>query len=394
MTKHISFSDAAKLLHNLLDRYETKPTVKRPFAYVDENAFSSVETRDRFIELIRMAERPGAVKLENMRTAGGNGIRIRLVDADVLYRHLGRPTSPQKVHTTLADLYDLPSLPETASDVLGEIAAAWQRNVRKFGIIPHDIGSLRDTLTLACGLQERAKDPTPIDFRSFSRSVGRDSKALDRLAASVVAIYSRLYRNHATTDGLDTNEILATLGVSRMPQPFLLSGQVAIQGVQLPNLVYSGFPPDQAAAITLARPVDYVLTIENYTSFIRHARECNDNNKGLILYTAGFPARSHLGQILRLCQEAKALTYHWGDLDAGGLRIFKHIEQALSARGVKLRPHLMNVDILTQYGVRAENKPILPQHGGDGSAITRLWHALRETGLVLEQESLSPELPH
>jgi len=391
--KHISFGDAAKLLHNLLDRYETRPTVTRPFAYIDENAFSSVETRDRFIEIIRTSERSGAVKLENTRAVGDMRLRIRLADADALYRHLGRTPSQQKVEATLADLYRLPNLPGTAGDVLDEIAAAWQRNVRKFGIVPNDNASLQDSLALACGLEKRGKDAHPIDFRSFSRSVGRDSKALDRLAASVVAIYSRLYPSHVVTEGLDSDEFLATLGVSRMPQPFLLSGPVAIQGVTLPHVVYSGFPPDQVAAITLAHPVDYVLTIENYTSFIRHARECNDDRKGLILYTAGFPARSHLRQILRLCREADTLTYHWGDLDAGGLRIFKHIEQALRTEAVRLRPHLMNAAILAQYGVPLSISTALAQHGGDGSAISDLWRALRETGLVLEQESLSPELP-
>lgn len=391
--RHISFGDAAELLHNLLDRYETKPTIKRPFAYIDENAFSSVEMRDRFIERIQMAEKSGAVKMENTRTASVFGMRIRLTDSDALYRHVGRTPSQQKVKAMLADLYGLPNLPVTAADVLDEVAAAWRRNVRKFGIIPNDTGSLQDSLLLAFALHERAHDAPTIDFRSFSRFVGSDSKALDRLAASVVAIYSRLYPGHVATEGLDSDEILATLGVSRMPQPLLLSGPVAIQGVMLPHMVYFGFPPDQASAITLARPVDYVLTIENYTSFVRHTRECNNESKGLILYTAGFPARSHLRQILRLCREANTSTYHWGDLDAGGLRIFRHIEQALLTETVRLQPHLMDAAILVQYGVRAANNPALPRLDGDGSAIEDLLQALRETGLVLEQESLPPQLP-
>lgn len=60
-----------------------------------------------------------------------------------------------------------------------------------------------------------------------------------------------------------------------MPQPLQLSGPIAIDGVTLPPPSYYDFLPDQAATIGLAHAVDYALTIETYTSFIRHARECN-----------------------------------------------------------------------------------------------------------------------
>lgn len=393
--KHISFGDAGKLLANLLDRYEAKPGVAALFGYANEAAFSSVEARDRFIETLRKAEKLGAVKLENARASADMALRIRLVDVDVLYRHLRRVPSHHQVHTLLTDFYELPNLPETAREVLDEIGAAWSRNVRKFGIMPNDTANLKDVLLLARGLQERASDPAAvaIDFRSFCRSVNTGSKALDHLAASVVAIHSRLYPGQRTPESLDTNEALATFGVSRMPQPLQLSGPIAIDGVILPPLSYYGFPPDQAATIGLSHAVDYVLTIENYTSFIRHARECNGSQKGLVLYTAGFPARSHLRQIIRLCHEAGTACYHWGDLDAGGVRIFRHIEKALQAQGVQLQPHLMDAAILTQYGVAAVGRSPLPPQGASGSAIEHLWCALRETGLVLEQESLSPRLP-
>ncbi|QFY61478.1 DUF2399 domain-containing protein [Rhizobium grahamii] len=393
--KHVRFGDAARLLHNLLDRYEARPSIPHPLSYADEAAFPSVEARDRFVETIRAAEKLGAVSLENTKAADADGLRIRLLDADALYRHLDRRPSHQQVEATLADLYQLPNIPKAAHEVLDEIASAWARNVRKFGLVRSDTASVRNALALACGLQERVKDAAAVtvDFRSFSRSVGADSKALDRLATSVVAIHSRLYPSDIATATLDSDEFLATFGVARTPQPFLLSGPIAIHGVKLPNLVYYGFPPDQAAAVTLADSVDYVLTIENYTSFIRHARECNGNWSGLILYTGGFPARSHLDQILRLCREAGAPTYHWGDLDAGGVRIFAHLEKALRHDAIRLRPHLMDAGILARYGVPATANASTPPYGGDDSMIKGLWRALREAGLVLEQESLSPQRP-
>lgn len=44
----------------------------------------------------------------------------------------------------------------------------------------------------------------------------------------------------------------------------------------------------EAAHLNLARPVSYVLTIENYVSFARHVREQNADRHALIIYTSGF----------------------------------------------------------------------------------------------------------
>lgn len=60
-----------------------------------------------------------------------------------------------------------------------------------------------------------------------------------------------------------------------MPQPLQLGGPIAIDGVTLPPLSYYGFPTDQAVTIGLSHAVDYALTIETYTSFIRHDRQYN-----------------------------------------------------------------------------------------------------------------------
>lgn len=42
-----------------------------------------------------------------------------------------------------------------------------------------------------------------------------------------------------------------------------------------------------------------------YASFLRHMREVNGDRVGLVIFTAGFPARSHLRQIVRLATVAQ-----------------------------------------------------------------------------------------
>jgi hypothetical protein len=71
------------------------------------------------------------------------------------------------------------------------------------------------------------------------------------------------------------------------------------------------------------KPVDYIITIENPTSFWRYCTEIGGCY--LALLTDGFPARDVLSSMVHLVKAARSLTdapiYHWGDIDAGGVRI-------------------------------------------------------------------------
>jgi hypothetical protein len=152
-------------------------------------------------------------------------------------------------------------------------------------------------------------------------------------------------------------------------------------------------PPEQGDTLGLAAPVDHVLTIENYTSFVRHAREVNEDKSALVIYTAGFPSRAHLRQIVRIAELSGAPIYHWGDLDGGGVRIFCQLERALAGRGLVLVPHLMDSALLQEHGVAREKQMRPADSPLPDSAMAKLWDALLETGLALEQESLAPCRP-
>ena len=155
-------------------------------------------------------------------------------------------------------------------------------------------------------------------------------------------------------------EALASLGLLRLPQPFLASRPLALDGAPWPPVTYLGLPPDAVSRLTLIRPVDYVLTVENFTSFVRHAREVNQERGGLVLYSGGFPSRGALQAIVHLADRAKAPTFHWGGIDAGGLRVFRYLEAALRARGVMLRAHLMRADLFAETQGRAGGRRSRP----------------------------------
>ena len=58
-----------------------------------------------------------------------------------------------------------------------------------------------------------------------------------------------------------------------------------LDGAPLPSIGYVGVPPEEGDRLGIAKPVGYVLTIENYAPFVRHVREINADRTGLVFYT-------------------------------------------------------------------------------------------------------------
>lgn len=391
-----AFSNVSDLLNDLIDRLESKPGSTRLLAYIDEEGFDSVLERDRFERQLEKVERIGGIHIQRRSVDGDQVIaHVRLADPKVLYREVGRQPGKLRAANALSDLRRRKELPDGSQAVLDEIEAAWARGVGRFRIQPGDAASLEQGIDLLLALVDRARDPSArsTDFRSFSRRAGADSKALERLSGTVAGLLTRLHPDLVTPTGLDPDDLLATFGISKTPQPLLISAPLKIAERALPGLSYYGFPPEEAAQVQLAAHVDYVLTIENYVSFVRHVREVNLDRSGLIMYTGGFPARSHLSQIVRIAKATDAPIFHWGDMDAGGVRIFRHLEEALAVEGLALRPHLMDQTFLKKHGAISSNQRRLIPGACSASAISALWDLIAETGLAHEQESLDPRRP-
>ncbi|PBB20377.1 Wadjet anti-phage system protein JetD domain-containing protein [Mesorhizobium sp. WSM4313] len=390
------FGDVHQLIHDLLDRHESNPEASRILAYIDEDALHTVEERDRFIQALSAVEAAGGIIVQRKLTDGAPTLgHVRLANAAVLYAHVNRTPAGVGASAALGEARARPDLPEGALKLLDEIASAWSRGVGRFGLAPGDSSGLSASLDLVHALAIRAEDGgvAPVDYRTFSRLAGTYSKALERFVSTVPRLFERLYPDRVPMAELDPADWLATLGVIRTPQLLIVSGPITIATEPVPPLRFYGVPPEQGDQLGLAAQVDYLLTIENYTSFVRHAREINSDRSALIIYTGGFPSRSHLRQIVRLAVKAQAPIFHWGDIDDGGVRIFGHLERTLAERGLCLLPHLMDVAALYEHGVVRDRHMRTADAPPRESAVRGLWEALVTSALVLEQESLSPRHP-
>lgn len=387
------FNELEALLGDMLNRFERK-SAARILGYV--GAFSSIAQEDDFEAKLRPLEASGAVVVKRARIDGVETIRhLALGDPGPIYAFLRRNPARARADDALRSVRELFAEAPVAMQILDEVEGAWARGVTWSGLTPDDEPILRRALTMVSALErDRRQRVANTDYRTFSRRSVGDSKFLERRTALVVALHRRIHSGNDDQLHLDEAEYLAALGLMRLPQPLLVSGNLLIDGQPVPNLPFIGLPPDHAHRVTVQHH-RYVLTIENYVSFLRHSVECNAGKHGLVIYTAGFPARQVLEAILSLAGQASCPVFHWGDMDRGGLRIFVHLENALRSQSKALHPHLMDEFVLAEHGVSsdADVGPVPPKAAD--SAIASIWEHMHQLDAfrTVEQESLDPSSP-
>ena len=384
------FASARELLDDLLDRWE-EGEAAAPIAYPDRRAFPDITAQDAFLGEVEAAARAGAVGI-----GYGTGRRreelnhVRLVDANALYAHLGRePVLLRAAAARENSLRDLTLHPALAA-VVDEVTGLWTRRKSWCRLGPADADELRTALTLAQAvLDGRHLDQ---DYRTFSRRVAGDSKALEKLETAVVALLREICD---LPPGADPRAALATLKIERFGQPLLLSGAFLIDGVG-PGaaLSYLGLPPTEMGRLRFADPPAYVLTIENFTSFNRHVLEADPSREGLTLYVGGYPSLAMQRALATLSGllPRDLLFHHWSDIDLDGTWIFRTVERVT---GRRLVPHLMSVDLAEQHGVVPTRSPRPKVGEATNSAIEALVDYLASPGgKCLEQEQLDPIKPN
>ncbi|HEY4940654.1 MAG TPA: Wadjet anti-phage system protein JetD domain-containing protein [Rhizomicrobium sp.] len=391
-------SAAEGLLHRLLDRMEAPQQRQRAITQkLDYRTVATPAAQDEFHRVLRDAQRTGAIVLEAERMAHFTGeyARVRLQDAGKLYAFLARTPAGEIARSAQAAMATRIShlLSEAFfAQIASEAVSAWASNKEYLGFGPKDVDQLAIVLQLAHGIVHLSG--RDVDHRTFSRRTVKDSKALERNEGRVARLLRRY--DPALADE-EPREILEASGIVRRAHLLQVkgplhieSGSLTLRGAGEPFL---GLPWAVAQQAAVAHHVDYVITIENPTSFWRFCSEIGGNY--IALLTDGFPARDVLSAMTHVVQQACALgptpLYHWGDIDAGGVRIAAHLEDTF---GVPLRLHAMRPDLAVAFGSPLTSRTGLEKlssRGGDIGALARWLKG--DQGRALEQEELDPVAP-
>jgi hypothetical protein len=185
--------------------------------------------------------------------------------------------------------------------------------------------------------------------------------------------------------------------LERYSHPVHLKGPIVVEGpagrlVDGNAKPFASVHPDMLPQLSVLETPTAILTIENYASFNRQVREIDDGS--LVIYTGGFPSAGvldFLSKVLRALPTDVPFL-HWGDVDAGGLRIFRYLEENLP-RGP--RPHLMTKELANSHGQPADPDTSLAAIARSESAVNDLaeWLAFGSEARHLEQEALEPLSP-
>ena len=383
------FTHARDLLHDLLDRYEQG--VAQPVGYPDYFGFADVKAGDTFSRSIEAAERSGGVvRVQDIGRRRGELKLVRLIDAPLLYEHLGRTPSQQTASAVgdemLSGLIIHPAIRETALSAV----EAWSRN-RKWSYLGiDDAVSMRNAVRLAQAIIEQQH--LDLDYRTFSRRIVADSKALERLEGAVLQLVGAVLDLPPASS---PRSAFAALGLERFSPPLLLSGRFLLDGVSVaPSLSYLGIAPSAMMAVSFDRRPDYVLTIENFASFNRHVLEADVDRLGLTLYVGGYPSLAAQKALAELAAKLPETVpfFHWSDIDPDGTWIFRTIERAL---GRHLWPHLMSRHLAETFGEATTRRIMLRKGDVGGSMIADLVNYLTQPDAkIMEQEQIDPKIPN
>lgn len=339
-------SPADAILDKLLARAE-RARVKQSDRVIRESLKSpdnpfwtlSYDQKSALYERMRAAQNAGCVRLEWSKLGGEDrpleGIIV--TDLDRLAKFLGRATNFTAVDNAKAIL-----TPWLDNDRVGEVIRAWEnlKLVRTLG--PESAPDFADALKIV--ETARAETIDELIARPLSTRLFGNSKRLEAL----IRLLDILTADTLTAPARHPHEVLGELGITKEPQPFLVAGAGTLH-----------LNPDQDC--TIARPFigvsnrevsgyqgtpDWVLTIENLTTFHQAARLLVGREDGLVIYTGGMPSpawrSAYLNVLVGIPEQCK--IYHWGDFDEGGFRIARILQKTASLFCKTIEPWLMDIE--------------------------------------------------
>jgi hypothetical protein len=392
VSKEARDEPAVVFLAQLLSRSERTPDRARPAsAAPNYDALQTAEMVARFQSQIVAAEATGAVTIRYGKRERRHLIdRVTVRAPAILARHLGRTPSASTARNLRSELNPLTAgaAPWVAA-ILDEMEGKWSRGEPAYRLSLDDTRSAAEFLSLLAAIS--AGKAEGADARTFSLTITGDSKAFDRHASRLASVLAPRIEVPAT----ELDMIWKRIGLERYAHPVHIRGPVLVGDVR--NVWVDGMAapfasvhPEMLPLLRLTVLPALLLTIENYTSFNRYVREVSDG--ALVVYTGGFASTGTIEVLKSLVLDPTVPLFHWGDIDPGGLRIFRFLEESLPRRPL---PHLMECALAETHGKPAPRDPTLAQLSRSDSTLAELARWLAEGTQIrhLEQEALQPQSP-
>ena len=346
----------------------------------------SLDERDQMHASMQAAKVTGAIELEWAKQ-GGNDRPLEAIilrDLDRLAQYLGVPTAG----TTVAKATELLAPWEHVPRVM-ELLSNWGslKQVRSLG--PDSASDFVDALQVLDAISVAKEDQV---LRQLSVQLFRNSKRLEALCKHIDILTAEAFNSPAR----HWNEVFGSIGISKEPQPFLLAGTGELRLIDRTEcpIVRPFLGVASSAIAGYQGEPEWLLTIENLTTFHQAARALGTYLKGVVIYTAGMPSPSWGKAYIRILSQlpSTCCVYHWGDHDEGGFRIAARIAQFAAQLGRSIKPWSMESNAWEDTGQMASQEQLGSMVR---SAIKAGWQDLADElrPILLEQEGQPLSLP-
>lgn len=325
-----------QVINLLLDKYE-RSALYRGTAMRKQSISLTVDKKlfPEYFDLTSMAFEDVNEQMESLASAGlvtlswqqkkTDGILRKIslnTDTEPLsksYLFVSRKPRKEKEDAVRAILSDYSNV-FPAFTLWAEGSLDAHKNIKKYIDIDHP-RQLERALYLAKQIRENKED---IFLRRFSIRVFHDSKIAEHEIGSAVAILSDFPDDEEgeRLRGLAPDEVLEEYNIYRNPSWVMIKGCGAPlslpMGVGISNEDIDRIPWD-----TTSVP-KRILTIENLTSF--HQWTVTERSPDLVIYLGGYANRARRQMLVKLHEVYPSAVYaHFGDIDAGGFRIWKNL---------------------------------------------------------------------
>ena len=278
------------------------------------------------------------------------------------------------------------------------------------GKLVKDVPGLKDPLFFLF-LNKTAEERKPLYRRAFSAQVctiwngiaqtkqseskitptKRFEKIYQSAVLSVLKQYSPLYE-----EGMSDEELLTAHGILTYAQTLEFKGAVSYRiddgpaistAAQIYGTMFNKQTLENAVPISIVG-IRQIMTIENKANY----EKMQFRPDTLYIFCHGFfspPERKFLSRVVALAG-TDTEYFHWGDMDYGGIRIFKFLQKSLFP---KLKPWKMDVTdykMALQMGasisLETDKRERFEQM--DAGILTPLKEAILKNGKEIEQELL------
>ena len=278
------------------------------------------------------------------------------------------------------------------------------------GKLVKDVPGLEDPLFFLF-LNKTAEEREPLYRRAFSAQVcttwngiaqtkqseskitptKRFEKIYQSAVLSVLKQYSPLYE-----EGMSDEELLTAHGILTYAQTLEFKGAVSYRiddgpaistAAQIYGTMFNKQTLENAVPISIVG-IRQIMTIENKANY----EKMQFRRDTLYIFCHGFfspPERKFLSRVVELAG-TDTEYFHWGDMDYGGIRIFKFLQKNLFP---KLKPWKMDVTdykMALQMGasisLETDKRERFEQM--DAGVLTPLKEAILKNGKEIEQELL------